>query len=148
MWAHRKTTSYPPKNPVMLTRLSTVQSTPMRRRLFTVLSAVAFVLCAAAAVLWVSTLQITFENPAMPDPGFYLVGSIPWLGWLSVGLLIAALGFLAAQVRNTARIKRRLRDGLCIFCGYDLRMSADRCPECGTPTNSKPMPTDYPLISN
>jgi len=40
--------------------------------------------------------------------------------------------FCVGAIRSLRRGRRRQRQGLCRRCGYDLRASHDRCPECGT----------------
>lgn len=49
-------------------------------------------------------------------------------------LAISAIPWLALTLSPTwvrLRAARRGRRGQCLACGYDLRASVDRCPECG-----------------
>jgi hypothetical protein len=87
------------------------------------------------------------SNPAELKPGFVQIAAgwadpqwgqpdgssllvtviVPVWTWLAMGLPLPAF----AIARRLKIRGRRLR-GLCLTCGYDLRASPTRCPECGT----------------
>lgn len=60
----------------------------------------------------------------------YLAIVFPY--WLPA-LLLAIPGALC--IRSIIRSRTNPRPGHCAQCGYDLRATPDRCPECGTPAN-------------
>jgi predicted RNA-binding Zn-ribbon protein involved in translation (DUF1610 family) len=60
--------------------------------------------------------------------------------WVPVWFLVLALALPGARwiVRRRVAV-RRVREGLCVGCGYDLRGAAhDRCPECGSTRVTRP----------
>jgi hypothetical protein len=53
--------------------------------------------------------------------------------WLVIAFLaVTPLVWLLARDRRSARAQHRTDAGRCPACGYDLRATPDRCPECGT----------------
>ena len=58
-----------------------------------------------------------------------------WLIEIPLWMILAVSGGLPAfQLIGTIkkRMTQRRRTDLCRICGYDLRATPDRCPECGT----------------
>ena len=86
-------------------------------------------LCVRRPAVW-SMAGASFErstpNAALP-------------GWRSRAVIvpywITAVLFLLIPLTHARhalhRFSQRLRPGCCAVCGYDLRASKDRCPECG-----------------
>jgi hypothetical protein len=69
----------------------------------------------------------SYRFPA-PSPGTAWVVALPvWV--------LAVVAGLAPAVRLRARLHRP-RDGCCSKCGYDLRATPHRCPECFTETKA------------
>ena len=53
--------------------------------------------------------------------------------WLPYWLLAVVASLIPLRWAIVLAIRaRRRRRGLCAWCGYDVRVSAGRCPECGS----------------
>jgi hypothetical protein len=53
-------------------------------------------------------------------------------GWFAAAMLLILPGIVGTRFVKQMYVARRLRvRGLCPTCGYDLRASPERCPECG-----------------
>jgi hypothetical protein len=73
-------------------------------------------------------------RPTPPPPpmmrGEREVGSMPAL-WLSAAFIVLPALWLTKASRQRIRRRREINQHLCQRCGYDLRATPDRCPECG-----------------
>jgi hypothetical protein len=91
--------------------------------------------------VWLGVQAIGATYAAVTDPylGAFIVPLVPgerrmspraylWLVWTLETALLGALLLRSWRLRQS----RRRRSGFCDHCGYDLRATPGRCPECGT----------------
>jgi Sec-independent protein secretion pathway component TatC len=67
------------------------------------------------------------QNPLGTAPFDVFVVNVPIGAMLAVFLIVPALWAV-----NRRRRRRRMTGVMCLKCGYDLRATPERCPECGT----------------
>jgi len=82
-----------------------------------------------------SASEFTMDQRAIYPGGISIVGVYIHSGdhlLLVPHWMVASVCALPAGLRWLMR-HRRFGNGLCRQCGYDLRASPERCPECGSP---------------
>jgi hypothetical protein len=97
---------------------------PVLRRLYNVLAICSFL---SSVLCMFISMRLTAQMPAP-------AGTIYALAWAGGALALFAL------LRLIVLIERRKNHpvGRCRACGYDLRATPERCPECGTLAHEKP----------
>lgn len=89
--------------------------------------------------VWGRRMTAQLSDLQMERDRFFLLDfwgwgvSIPHLVW-AAAFAIPPIWWIIV-VRDRRELQLRLRGGLCRVCGYDLRYSENRCPECGTEIN-------------
>ena len=116
------------------------------RRLFTIASAVSMLLLLAVLIVWafaqrmyVPAWLFTVRNFAIwIDPKAVSIGTPDEIGpslsyvWIIIALAVLPLAWAQVLFIREQAEKRAIAQGKCRQCGYDLRASTERCPECGT----------------
>jgi len=121
----------------------------MQRRLFNLLTLQSLVLFAAALLWpgWGVPVSGTIGLPSFQTREGLLFdmrevhqsqGPVVWYYpsrrlhfFVAAAAAVLPIGWCVIQIRQSQNTRRRRTSGRCAFCGYDLRATPDRCPECG-----------------
>ena len=116
------------------------------------------------AISYPHHLFLSLQDLAVDQPKFQTLPAIPtrldyldlrvertstsWALWLPHWIPILFLSAVPLwQLGTSLRIRRRISQHACVHCGYDLRASTDRCPECGAHIDGRPSgPTSAMLV--
>jgi hypothetical protein len=117
----------------------------MIRGLFRFLSGLSLLLCVTTVVLWVRSYGAgdVVLDQRLPDGSRWIFDSergmlkasgLDWRNahhlvahrWVALATAVMPFASLVAPL-----LRRRVAKGHCARCGYDLRATPARCPECG-----------------
>ncbi|HEY7117350.1 MAG TPA: hypothetical protein VH475_12230 [Tepidisphaeraceae bacterium] len=89
-----------------------------------------FLLCSDATARFIHWEHAGFAWSQRSSSRDLIVTGVAPFWSVTLASALPALGLFSMRLGSLAR--RRTRDGLCPICGYDLRATPHRCPECGT----------------
>jgi hypothetical protein len=88
-------------------------------------------------IRWRRELMFTRLSARSSQPvAFCTIRNIPHPAIIGATMM-APLVWAGTRWRHARQLRRRRRLGLCLACGFDLRRSPARCPECGAVAASK-----------
>lgn len=79
----------------------------------------------------ISPLLSIFRGVKANDPSHtvFAIGTMVWPCAFITGIPLAV--WVLGNYLHRRKARMRMDKQLCVSCGYDLRASKDRCPECG-----------------
>ncbi len=88
---------------------------------------------------WRQSIEQRWKDRTTMVPGQFCRHTMMWIpaAWPLCVTFLLPMAWFVERFRARRRVKRRLRKGLCPWCGYDLRASQAQCPECGRPKPAK-----------
>lgn len=82
--------------------------------------------------IFTRTGQIGVELPSFGYQEGYMSGGMPhWDVFVTLGFPVKLLCLSLAAWILVRDVRWRRAEGMCAACGYDLRGTPERCPECG-----------------